>query len=57
MNDVSVYLGRQKGGGGGGGGGGGVPNRKSELEVLACSFCPGVSNFHEAKKVSLQVQK
>ena len=31
-NDVSVYLGRQRGEG--------VPHRKNELETLSCSFCP-----------------
>ena len=35
MNDISVYLGRQRGGGGGG-----VPDQKNELEALSCSFCP-----------------
>ena len=32
VNDVSVDLGRQRGGG--------VPDRKNELEALACSFSP-----------------
>ena len=42
VNDVSVYLGRQRGR---------VPHQKNKLEALSCSFCQsvGVSNAHEAK--------
>ena len=32
VNNVSVYLGRQRGGG--------VPRRNNELDALSCSFCP-----------------
>ena len=50
MNDVTVYLGRQREGG--------VPDQKNELEALSCSFCSTrfVSNICEAKHVTLLVQ-
>ena len=34
VNDISVYLSRQRGRGGG------PPIEKKELEALSCSFCP-----------------
>ena len=47
VNDVSVYLGRQKGGR--------VPHQKNKLEDLSCSFYPKCLNICEAKNVPLQV--
>ena len=46
VNDVTVYLGRQRWGG--------VPDQKNELEALSCSFCSirFVSNVCEAKHVT-----
>ena len=40
VNDVSVYLGRQRGGG--------VPRRKNELEAWSCSFCPKRWSFEHS---------
>ena len=50
VNDVSVYLGRQRGGG--------VPRRKNELEAWSCSFCPyaRVSNICQVKSVPILVK-
>ena len=41
VDDVSVYLGRQRGGG--------VPHRKNELEALSCSFCPKRWSFERSR--------
>ena len=42
MNDISVYLGRQRGEGG-------VPDQKNELEPLSCSFCPKCCGFEHSQ--------
>ena len=47
MNDVSVYLGRQRRGG--------IPHRENELQVLSAPST-GVLNIHKAKNVPLQVR-
>jgi len=41
VNDVSVYLGRQRGGG--------VPRRKNKLEAWSCSFCPKRWSFDRSR--------
>ena len=50
VNDISIYLGRQRRGG--------VPDQKNELEALSCSFCPSAGVLHvcKMKKIALMVQ-
>ena len=43
VNDVSVYLGRQREEGGG------VLHRKNELEVFSCNFCPKSWSFEHSR--------
>ena len=43
LNDISIYLARQRGGG--------VPNRKNKLEALSCSFCPHLLEFQNVCEV------
>ena len=49
MNDINVYLGREKGGGGGG---------QNRLEAYSFNVCPsiGVPNIHEAESLLLIVE-
>ena len=42
VNDVSVYLGRQRGGREG------VPDRKNNLEAISCSFYPKRLSFEHS---------
>ena len=50
LNDVGVYLGRQRGGR--------VPHRRNELEAFSCSFFQNaqVLNVRKVKNVPLMVQ-
>ena len=54
MNDISVYLGRQKGGGGGGGGG--RPQSKEQAFLLVSVQNTGVLKVHKFKMKNVCVE-